>query len=326
MKRVLVTYNMFKDGYAELRERYDVTFPPEGVESFTYEEVKSMIGEYDALQSMFNFPVDRELMDVAPRLQIISNYAVGYDNVDVDYATSRGILVTNTPDPVTEPTADQALGLMLATMRRISEIDSRLRRGDVEVALLNNLGHSLYGATLGIIGMGRIGEALAGRAVACGMRVVYHNRKALSAQREAEIKARYVTMEELLTQSDVVSVNAPHTPATHHILGREEFAKMKSTAVVINTARGPLVDELALIEALRGGEIWGAGLDVFEFGDYPSPELLEMENVVLSPHLGTQTIEVRHEMARHVSRNIINLFEGVGHIDNVNTPEGYIPR
>ncbi|MFR9593996.1 MAG: NAD(P)-dependent oxidoreductase [Rikenellaceae bacterium] len=318
MRRVLVTYNMFKEGYSELCKHYDVTFPPEGVESFNYDEVLSMIGEYDALQSMFNFPVDKHLLDAAgDRLRIVSNYAVGYDNVDVEYATQRGVQVTNTPDPVTEPTADQALGLMLAVARRISELDRRLRTGDVEVALLNNLGHSLSGATLGIVGMGRIGEALARRAVACGMKVIYHNRRALSPEKEATYGAKYVSLEELLRESDVVSINAPHTPDTHHLMSSEQFKMMKSSAILINTARGPLVDEKALVVALQQGEIWGAGLDVFEFGNYPSQELTLMDNVVLNPHTGTQTIEVRHEMARHVSRNIINFFEG-GDIDRVN--------
>ncbi len=319
MKRVLVTYNMFKEGYAELCDRYDVTFPPEGVESFTYEEVLSMISEYDALQSMFNFKVDEALLTAAgERLRIVANYAVGYDNIDVECATRLGIQVTNTPDPVTEPTADQALALMLSAARRVSELDRKLREGCVEVKLLNNLGHSLYGATLGIIGMGRIGEALARRAIACGMKIVYHNRRALPPEREAAYGAKYLSLEELLKVSDVVSINAPYTPQTHHLMSHEQFRQMKPSAIVINTARGSLIDEWALVEALKNGEIWGAGLDVFEFGDYPLEELTHMDNVVLNPHTGTQTIEVRHEMARHVSRNIINFFEGEGEIDRVN--------
>ena len=165
-KKVLVTYNMFRPGYSELIKKYDVTFPPEGKESFSYDEVLDVISEYDALQSMFNFPVDKQLIDAAPKLKIISNYAVGYDNIDISYATKKGIQVTNTPDPVTEPTADQAMGLILSVCRRISELDRRLRiPGAVKVELLGNLGLSLYGKTIGIIGMGRIGQALARRAL-----------------------------------------------------------------------------------------------------------------------------------------------------------------
>ncbi len=310
-KRVLVTYNMFREGYSELMERYDVTFPPDGVESFTYEEVLGMISEYDALQSMFNFKVDRALMEAGgERLKIVSNYAVGYDNVDLVAARELGIAVTNTPDPVTEPTADQAMALILGVSRRVAELDRGLRRGGVTVALLNNLGHSLYGATLGIVGMGRIGQAVARRAVASGMKIVYNNRSRLSEELERKYSAQYLSFDELLSVSDVVSINAPHTPETHHLIGAEELKKMKRSAVLVNTARGPLVDEHALVEALRSGEIWGAGLDVFEFGDYPLDELLGMESVLLTPHVGTQTIEVRHEMAAYVSRNIINFFEG----------------
>ena len=296
-KKVLVTYNMFRSGYAELVEKYDVTFPPDGAESFTYEEVLRMIPEYDALQSMFNFPVDKQLMDAGVKLKIISNYAVGYDNIDIPYATQKGIQVTNTPDPVTEPTADQAMGLLLAVSRRISELDRRL-----------------------IIGMGRIGQALARRAVAAGMKIVYCNRHRVAETIEDKYKAVYLSLDELLRVSDVVSVNAPYTTETYHLIGERELSLMKPTSILINTARGPLVDEKALVKALREKVIWGAGLDVFEFGDYPSEELLSMDNVVLNPHTGTQTFEVRNEMAAFVSRNIIHFFEGgpvakVNHID-----------
>ena len=318
-KRVLVTYNMLRPGYADLMEKYDVTFPPEGRESFTYDEVLGLISEYDALQSMFNFPVDRKLMDAAPKLKIISNYAVGYDNIDIPYATQKGIQVTNTPDPVTEPTADQAMGLLLALCRRISELDRRLRiPGSVKVELLANLGLSLYGKTIGIIGMGRIGQALARRARAAGMHIVYHNRHRVDAAVEEKYRAVYLSLDELLSVSDVVSLNAPYNEETYHLIGKRELSLMKEQAVLINTARGPLVDERALAEALRDRKIWGAGLDVFEFGDYPLPALLELDNVVMTPHTGTQTVDVRHEMAAYVSRNIINFFEGTGPVSKVN--------
>mgnify|MGYP000361969015 FL=1 len=260
------------------------------------------------------------LMDAGVKLKIISNYAVGYDNIDIPYATQKGIQVTNTPDPVTEPTADQAMGLLLAVSRRISELDRRLRVGEVKVGLLENLGHSLYGGTIGIIGMGRIGQALARRAVVAGMKIVYCNRHRVAETIEDKYKAVYLSLDELLRVSDVVSVNAPYTTETYHLIGERELSLMKPTSILINTARGPLVDEKALVKALREKVIWGAGLDVFEFGDYPSEELLSMDNVVLNPHTGTQTFEVRNEMAAFVSRNIIHFFEGgpvakVNHID-----------
>ncbi len=318
-KRVLVTYNMFRSGYAELIDKFDVTFPPEGRESFTYDEVYQMLPEYDVLQSMFNFPVDRKLMEHGlPRLQLVSNYAVGFDNIDIPCATELGITVTNTPDPVTEPTADLAMGLMLAVARRIADVDKRLRiPGALTWGLLENLGYSLYGKTLGIIGMGRIGQALAKRAVASGMKIIYFNRNRLDSRIEALYNAEYVSLDELFTTADVVSVNAPHTAQTTHIVDAHRLEQMKPTAILVNTARGPLVDELALARALQEKKIYGAGLDVFEFGDKVSPEILACDNAVITPHLGTQTFDVRNEMAAFVSRNIINFYEG-GKICRVN--------
>lgn len=310
-KKVLVTYQMFRSGYAELMEKYDVTFPPEGRETFTYDEVYQMLPEYDALQSMFNFPVSRELLQRGlPRLRIVSNYAVGYDNIDIESANELGITVTNTPEPVIEPTADMAYGLMLSVARRIADSDRRLRSGNIRFGLLENLGYSLAGKTLGIIGFGRIGKAIARRANASAMHVIYNSRHRLSHEQEQQYNATYCQFDELLRTSDFISINVPYYDATYHMIGREQFELMKPTAILVNTARGPIIDEIEMIRVLREGRIFGAGLDVFEFGDKVSKELLELDNVVLTPHLGTQTFDVRNEMAAYVSRNIINFFEG----------------
>ena len=180
----------------------------------------------------------------------------------------------------------------------------------MKVAVLDNLGIGITGKTLGIIGMGNIGKALAKRANACGMEVIYHNRRQLYADEESDLNVTYVSKEELLAQADFVSLNAPYTPETYHIIGEAELKQMKPSAVLINTARGPLVDEKALVQALKEGTIHGAGLDVFEFGDHPLPELLEMDNVVLVPHIGTQTWETRIEMAQAVCNNVIGFLEG----------------
>jgi lactate dehydrogenase-like 2-hydroxyacid dehydrogenase len=180
----------------------------------------------------------------------------------------------------------------------------------MKIGVLENLGVNISGKTLGIVGMGRIGTALAKRAVACEMTVLYHNRHPLTAEKEAALGVRYASMEELLAQSDFVSVNAPYTPETYHIIGEAELKQMKKTAILINTSRGPLVDEHALVKALQSGTIHAAGLDVFEFGDYPSPELLALDNVVMTPHIGTQTLEVRILMARTVCDNVIGFIEG----------------
>lgn len=320
MAKILVTYDMFREGFTELVDKYDVTFP-EG-RDFTYEEVFEMIPEYDVLCSMFDFPVDKKLIDHAPKLQLIANYAVGYNNIDVAYALEKGLTVANTPDPVTAPTANLALGLMLDTARRITECDRKLRTlgKEMKVGVLENLGMNVTGKTLGILGMGRIGKALAKRANACGMEVIYHNRRQLYIEEETKLNVTYVSKEELLANSDFVSLNAPYTSETHHIIGEEELRQMKPTAILINTARGPLVDEQALVKALQDGTIWGAGLDVFEFGDYPLLELLTMDNVVLTPHIGTQTTEVRVVMARTVCDNVIGFLEGDRPVSRVLRP------
>lgn len=308
--KILVTYDMFREGFAELESRYEVTFP-EG-RDFTYEEVMERIADYDVLCSMFNFPVNKELIDRAPKLRLVANYAVGYNNIDVAYCLGKGITVANTPDPVTAPTANLALALMLDAARRVTECDRKLRTlgKTMKVGVLENLGLGVTGHTLGIIGMGRIGKALAKRANALGMEVIYHNRRQLCIEEETKLNVTYVSKEELLKQSDFVSLNAPYTPETYHIIGEEELRQMKPSAILINTARGPLVDEQALVKALQSGTIHGAGLDVFEFGDHPLPELLELDNVVLTPHIGTQTTETRVIMAKAVANNVIGFIEG----------------
>ena len=308
--KILVTYDMFREGFTELESKYDVTFPD--YRDFTYDEVFQMIPEYDVLCSMFDFPVNKELIDHAPKLRLIANYAVGYNNIDVAYALQKGLTVANTPDPVTDPTANLALGLMIDTARRITECDRKLRtlRHDMKVGVLENLGTNISGKQLGIIGMGRIGKALAKRARAMNMSVVYHNRHQLYIEDETKLGVTFVSKEELLKTSDFVSINAPLTPDTFHILGEAEFKLMKPSAILINTSRGPLVDEKALVAALQNKNIQGAGLDVFENGDYPMDELLEMDNVVLTPHIGTQTLETRIIMARTVCDNVIGFLEG----------------
>lgn len=289
---------------------------------FLYDEISEMIPQYDVLCSMFDFPVDKALIDRGVNLKLIANYAVGYNNIDVAYALSKGLTVANTPDPVTAPTANLALGLMLDTARRITECDRKLRTlgKAMKVGVLENLGVSITGQTLGIIGLGRIGKALCKRARACGMNVIYNNRRPLYIEEETKLGASFVSMEELLAQSDFVSLNVPYNQDTYHIIGEPELKQMKPSAILINTGRGPLVDEHALVKALQEGIIRGAGLDVFEFGDYPLPELLEMDNVVLTPHIGTQTMDARIAMARAVANNVIGFLEGDRAVSRVLRP------
>jgi Lactate dehydrogenase and related dehydrogenases len=311
MKKILVTYNMFREGFRELESKYNVTFPSRENRHFTYEEVLDIIPEYDALCSMYNFPVTKELIDRSSNLKVVSNYAVGYDNIDIKYAFEKGIAVANTPDQVTNPTANLALALLLDAAQRVTEFDRKLRTycGDLKRGVNINLGLPITGKTLGILGMGRIGKALCKRAIACGMHVIYNNRHQLLAEEEACLGVTFVSKDELLYQSDFISINAPYTSETYHIIGADELKKMKSTAILINTSRGPLVDENALIHALQNKEISGAGLDVFEFNDSPLPELYKIESVVLTPHIGTQNISTRIEMAKAVCDNVIGFFE-----------------
>ncbi|MDR1747228.1 MAG: dihydrofolate reductase [Tannerella sp.] len=311
MKRILVTYNMFREGFRELESKYDVTFPAGENEYFSYNDVIRHIHEYDALCPMYDFPVNKELLDKGTRLKLVANYAVGYDNIDVACALDKGVVVANTPDQVTEPTANLALALLLSVARRVSEFDRKLHEQgkSVQIGVGYNLGLPVEGRMLGIIGMGRIGKALCRRARACGMTVCYHNRHRLPSDEEISLGATYLSKDELLEKADFVSLNAPLTPETYHTIGEKELNKMKPAAILINTARGPLIDEKALITALENKQIHGAGLDMFEFGDYPSPELLTMDNVVLTPHFGTQTTLARLGMAKAVCDNVIGFFE-----------------
>ncbi len=315
--KVLITYNIFGELYRSILTEFDVTIPAPGVESFTYDEVLSVIGEYDALLSMWNFPVDERLLAAAKKLKIVANYAVGYDNIDVSAATKQNIVVANTPDPVTAPTADIAMGLIISLLRGIPAYDKRQRVGGYVKGIMTDLGYSLSGKQLGILGMGRIGKALATRAKAFGMCVAYNNRNRLSVTEEQQYDAQYMTFDELISTSDILSINAPLTPDTYHIIDADALSKMKPGAYIVNTARGPLIDEKALVEALRNKKIAGAGLDVYEFNDTVSKELTELDNTVLLPHIGTQTVEARRDMAKFAATNIRSFFYG-GRVARVN--------
>ena len=250
--------------------------------------------------------VDAELLDAAgPGLRIVANHAVGVDNIDIPECTRRGVLVTNTPDVLTEATADLAWALILACVRRVAEGDRFLRAKTPWIwDPRMMLGHDLHGRVLGIVGCGRIGQATARRALGFGMRVVYHNSRPLPSEVESALGARHVGFDELLASSDVVSVHCPLTPDTRHLFGESAFRKMKPTAVLVNTARGPVVDEAALAVALREGEIFGAGLDVFEREPEVTAELLDLDSVTIVPHLGSATVGTREAMGLRAVQNL----------------------
>ena len=265
----------------------------------------------EVLVSTFDYKVSRQMIESMPALQLIANFGAGYNNIDLDACRERGIRVTNTPQPVIEPTAELAFALMIDVARRVSEFDRKVRGYGLQVTgeplfgVMRNLSHSLYGKTLGILGMGRIGQALARRAKASGMHIIYCNRHRLPEQTEALYDATYVDFQTLLQDSDYLSLNLPYTPEVHHIIGKPELGMMKRTAFLINTARGAHVHEQALVEALQNGIIAGAALDVYEFEPQISEVLLTLPNVVLSPHTGTGTWEGRIAMCENVTDNIL---------------------
>ena len=316
--RVLISSRLPISGFSELKEHFELVFPEQDV--FSKADVIRLLPDFDAFLPTFQFKVDKDVIDAASeRLKIIANYGVGYNNIDMESATKRGIVVTNTPDPVIEPTAELAFALMLATARRIPECDRKLRISDgLKWGVLENLGQSLYGKTLGIVGMGRIGQALARRALASGMKIVYNNRTRLSAKLETTFQTKRLELSELLQTADVISLHTPLTTETHHLINKESLQLMKSTAILINTSRGPVVDELALVVALQNRWISAAALDVYENEPYIPPALLTLDNVILVPHNGTATVETRNEMSRFASQNIIRLFAGRTDITRVN--------
>lgn len=289
-----------------MRIAFTTELPAEGLTRLSEHELYVPLSEADILVSTFDKPVTAEMIASAPHLKLITNFGVGFNNIDLDACRARGIRVTNTPQPVIEPTAELAFALMIAVARRVSEFDRRLREGICQpFAVMNNLSHSLYGKTLGIIGMGRIGQSLARRAVAGGMKVIYHNRHRLPKDIEAQYDARYVDFTSLLQDSDYVSLNLPYTPEVHHLIGKQELGMMRRSAYLINTARGAHIDEQALVEALQSGIIAGAAMDVYEHEPQITPALLKLPNVVLSPHTGTGTWEGRIAMCHNVEDNIL---------------------
>ena len=318
MKKVLIAYRLKSEGLKALEGKYDVTLPVDK-SYFTKEEVLEMISDYEVLVPNFSFYTDKEIMDRAVKLELISNWGVGFNNIDVDYATKKGIVVTNIPNSTREPTAEFAFALLLAAGRRIGYYDRKLRTPEgVSWGVYAESGMQVHGKILGIIGMGRIGQSLARRAVASGMEIIYHNRHRLDEIIEQQYKARYVSFEELLKTADYISLNAPYTSQTHHMIGEEQLNMMKPTTVFINTARGSMVDERALAKALKENRIWAAGLDVFENEPHILPELLELDNVVLAPHAATKTIEDRINMSVEMTQNIVGFYEGTYPVSRVN--------
>ncbi|MEY7971254.1 2-hydroxyacid dehydrogenase [Saccharomonospora xinjiangensis] len=309
--RIVATRRIAEDAMALLREAGDV-WVPEPDRSLPTEELHTAVKGADAVVSTLHDRVDGAFADAAgPQLKVVSTVAVGYDNIDVAALHARDVVVTNTPGVLTDATADLTFGLLLSVTRRLGEGERLLRaRRPWRFDLGFLLGAGLQGKTLGIVGLGQIGTAVARRARAFGMRIVYTGRRRAETSVERELDARYVPLDELLCSSDVVSLHCPLTPQTRHLIDAGALAAMKPTAFLINTTRGPVVDEAALAGALGSGAIAGAGLDVFEREPDVHPALLELDNVALAPHLGSATTETRTAMAVLAARNAVAVLRG----------------
>jgi lactate dehydrogenase-like 2-hydroxyacid dehydrogenase len=311
MKRVVIVRGIFPEVVEALRSRFEVVHNDEDRPWVGAELLERLAGSH-AIMSTVMDKLDAPVIEACTELKVISNIAVGYNNIDVAACTRRGIRVTNTPGVLDDTTADLTWALLMAAARRIAEGDAYVRAGDWKIAfgVQYFLGADIHDATLGIIGMGRIGQAVARRAGGFDMRVLYHNRSRLPGDEEDRLGARWVERDVLLRESDFVVVMAPYSPATHHLIGAKELALMKPTAILVNSARGGVVDDAALVRALREKRIAGAGLDVFEGEPKLNPGFLELRNVVMTPHIGSASRATRLVMCETAAANLTAVLEG----------------
>lgn len=309
--RVYVTRVIPRPGIELLQQHFEVEIN-ESDEQLSEEQLREMASSYDALVTLLTDKIDRSVLEAGKgSLRIVANVAVGYDNIDVPAATEAGILVSNTPGVLTETTADFGWALLMAIARRIPEGDRYVRDGKFHGwGILMLLGEDVYGKTLGVVGFGRIGQALAKRSTGFDMRILYYDPVIDASEAANRLGAQEADLETLLRESDFVSVHTPLTPDTHHLLGAEQLRLMKPTAYLINTSRGPVVDEAALAEALQAGTIRGAALDVFENEPNVYPPLLALDNVILTPHIASASRETRTKMATTAAENVIAVLEG----------------
>ncbi len=312
MAHIVSTRPLIDGGLSGVRDEHTLTVcdPPDG-STRSVDELIALADGADVLLSVLADPITEALFEARPELQMVSQYAVGVDNIDLEAAEAHDVAVTHTPGVLTDATADQAWALLLAAARHVPAADRYVRDGRFERWETTHLmGMELARKTIGIVGMGRIGTAVARRALGFGMEVIYHNRTRANPTVERQVSARHVGLGELLTTSDVVSLHCPHNDESHHLLDAAAFSKMKASALLVNTARGPVVDEAALVDALKSGEIAGAGLDVFEDEPEVHPGLMEQDRVVLAPHLGSATTDTRMRMAQMCVASITALLEG----------------
>ena len=308
--KILVTREVFDETLDYLRGHCDVQ-DNQADTPLTPEALASAVAGKDGLMCCLTDRVDAALLQKAPQLKVVANIAVGYNNIDVPACTTRGVMATNTPGVLDDSTADLAWALILGTARRITEVERRVRNGEWTGWRLKQwLGVDVHHATLGIIGMGRIGQVIARRALGFDMKVLYHNRNRIAPELERKCNASYAALDEVLAQSDFVVLQVPYSPATHHLIGAAQLAKMKRSAILINSTRGGVVDDAALVEVLKKGTIRGAGLDVFENEPKLHAGFLALDNVVLAPHVGSSTEATRKAMAMLAAKNLVAALRG----------------
>lgn len=308
--RVLITHKLADEAVEVARRSCEVHFTPLD-RSPDADTLRRAVAGMDGVISVVTDTIDTALLQAGSDLKVVANVAAGYDNVDVPAATRHGVVVTNTPGVVTESTADLTWGLLFAIGRRVSEADRYVRAGKwTEWRLMVLLGHDVHGATLGIIGMGGIGQAVARRAAGFGMTILYHNRRRLPEEVESKLGATWVELDALLQNADFVSVHTPLTAETRHLIGERELRMMKPTSYLINTSRGPVVDEQAVLRALQDRWIAGAGLDVFEREPEVPQGLKDLENVVLLPHIGSASVASRTRMAVMAAQSAVDVVHG----------------
>lgn len=310
-KKVYVTRVIPQPGVDLLREHADVDVNEIDV-PLSAEALQDKARSYDALITLLTDSVDQALLEAGRgKVQIVANTAVGYDNIDVDAATANGIMVSNTPGVLTDTTADFAFALLMGISRRLCEAQSFLRAGKYHGwGIMMMLGQDIHKATLGLVGFGRIGQAVAKRASGFDMKILYYDPVVEAAEAAARLGATRVDLDTLLRESDFVSVHTPLTPETRHLISTQQLEAMKTTACLINTSRGPVVDEAALAMALREGTIWGAALDVFEEEPKVHPNLLGLDNVLITPHIASASVATRTRMATMAAENVIAAFDG----------------
>jgi len=309
-QKILVTREVFDETIEVLREHFEVE-ANQADRIYTSDELATKLQGKNGVQTQSSDRIDAQLLDKCPGLKAVCNTAVGYNNIDIEACTRHGVMVTNTPGVLTDSVADYAIGMIIATCRRMTEGEAYLRKGEWKGTFLKQmLGQDVHGATLGLFGFGRIGQAIARRARGFDMKILYHSRNRAAPDAEAEAGAIYAGKEDLLRQADVVLLILPYTPETQHFIAARELSLMKHSAVLVNMARGGIVDDAALIDALKRKTIWAAGLDVYENEPKVNPGLLQLANVVLSPHIASASEPTRKAMAMTAARNLVAALSG----------------